>query len=583
VHPDETGAKLKLKMKFAVVALVLVLVLAMAAPLNAESQPHLTIDVVRVVALGQWGILHLLDNYRVHYDNGSAPVSYLDFGFSRMYRNNVFYVVARDSSGKNLTVDADLNPTSDVYWMRIHFGQDLGVNQTYEFRVAMVMDGLVTEAVGGFQYNFTAAPILTQDARMANVTFVAVQASNFVLPSNSTYLPITLNGLPALFREYKPWKAYSDEAFYAPYSTVNQYLVDLKSAERDITVDNTGTLSVKDTYNLYNLGIPITSMAITLPAGASNVMAYDPVGAMWTSQQNPTAPYQVTVSPRYTAGVRSRENFTFTLTYNLPPSKYLKQLTWWGTYNLTIGLLNNREDLLFDNATVRIITPDGVSVSDVKIPAQSPLSDPITYDAKSREFTLEGISTMNNLTVGLTLNYSPFWSAFGSLPWLVGLELAIAAFALAVTVRRGPELAVPVPVENLRDFVGLYDERLALSRELVVMEDDVARGGMVKHEFRRRAKLMELRLDEINKSLMGIKSELRVVSPRYDELIRRIDRAEAEIQVSRTSLSQVRTQYRAGKTTRETYDAMVNDITKRIDRAEETVETILITLREDAR
>jgi chromosome segregation ATPase len=190
---------------------------------------------------------------------------------------------------------------------------------------------------------------------------------------------------------------------------------------------------------------------------------------------------------------------------------------------------------------------------------------------------------MNNLTVGMILNYSPFSSAFGALPWLVGVELAIAAFALVVTVRRGPELAVPVPVEKLREFVGLYDERLALSRELIVMEEEVARGGMVKHEFRRRAKVMELRLDEINKSLMDVKGEIRAVSPRYDELVRRIDRAEAEIQVSRTSLNQVRGQYRSGRTTRETYDAMVNDITKRIDRSEATVETILITLREDAR
>lgn len=98
-----------------------------------------------------------------------------------------------------------------------------------------------------------------------------------------------------------------------------------------------------------------------------------------------------------------------------------------------------------------------------------------------------------------------------------------------------------------------------------------------------RTKVMELRLDEINKSLMEVKAELRGITPRYDELIRRIDRAEAEIHVSRASLSQVRSQYRSGKTTRETYDAMVNDITRRIDRAEETVETILITLREDAR
>ncbi len=94
---------------------------------------------------------------------------------------------------------------------------------------------------------------------------------------------------------------------------------------------------------------------------------------------------------------------------------------------------------------------------------------------------------------------------------------------------------------------------------------------------------MEQRLDELNKSLMQVKAELRGISPRHDELIRRIDRAEAEIDSSRASINQVRGQYRAGKTTRETYDALMNDISKRIDRAEETLETTLITLREEAR
>jgi chromosome segregation ATPase len=171
----------------------------------------------------------------------------------------------------------------------------------------------------------------------------------------------------------------------------------------------------------------------------------------------------------------------------------------------------------------------------------------------------------------------------GILPWIVGLEVVIVAFALVMRLRRGPELAVPVPVEKLREFVGLYDERLALTRELVIMEEEVGRGGLVKHEFRRRSKVMELRLDELNKSLMEVKAELRAISQRYEELIRRIDRAETEIEGSRASLNQVRGQYRAGKTTRETYDTVTNDISKRIDKAEETVETTLITLREEAR
>jgi hypothetical protein len=82
---------------------------------------------------------------------------------------------------------------------------------------------------------------------------------------------------------------------------------------------------------------------------------------------------------------------------------------------------------------------------------------------------------------------------------------------------------------------------------------------------------------------MEVKAELRLVSPRYDELIRKIDSAEAEAEASRASLGQVKSQYRAAKITREAYDTVINDISKRIDRAESTVETILITLREEAR
>ncbi len=569
--------------KFAVAALILVLGLGMAVPLHAtDAQPKLTIDIQRIAAVGLWGDVHVGDSFTV-YNNGTQSVSSLDIGFSRIYRNNVYAVEAKDKQGTTLALDTDVNQTGEIYWMRVHFSEALSFNKTYVFTLTWLLGHIITLVTSGFQYNFTAAPILTQDARVANVTFIAAPASSFHIPANSPYKSITLGGQPALFRQYKAWKAYSEESFYAPYSTVSQYILYVPSAQRDIILHGTGGLSVRDTYVLHNIGIAVTSITITLPEGASNVIAYDTVGTLWTSPQNPVAPYQVTVSPRYGSGIAYNGNFTFTLTYDVPQSKYIKQLNWRAPFNLTFDLLNNRDDLLFDSATVRIITPIGVSINNVKTLPQSPLSNPIEYDPTNRDFVLRGVTGLNNVTVGLALNYNPFWSGFGALPWLVGLEVAIAAFALAFKIRRGPELALPVPVEKLREFVGLYDERLALTRELVVMEEEVARGGLVKHEFRRRKKVMELRLDEINKSLMEVKAELRLISSRYDELIRKTDRAEAEIEVSRTSMNQVRSQYRAGKTTRETYDSMLNDITKRIDRAEETVETILITLREGAR
>ena len=572
-----------MKTKFIVITLVLVLALVVAVPTHAQTQPaQLTIDVSRTASIGEYGVVHIVDNYTVR-NSGTTPATYLDFGVLSIYKGDVYYVEATDSQGKTLTVDANVNQTSGFYWLRVHFANQLPPTSTYRFLVYLTVAHIITTAPNGLLYNFSAAPVLTQDARVANVTLLGAVGSSFAVAQNSTYTQTTVAGQPALVKEYKPWKAYSNETFIGPYLTVSQYLVDVTSVERDIKIGSSGTLSILDTYNLHNFAIPITSLTITLPDGATNVMAYDPVGAMWTTPEDPGPPYQVSVAPRYGEGIRGGENFTFSLSYNLPQSEYLKQVSWWGSYNLTLPMLNNREDFVFDNAIVKIMAPSGIRIDNVILPTTNPLAPPIQYDPVKRQIQLQGVTVTSNVTLGVYFGFIPFSAASEFLPWLVGLEVVFAAVVLTVRVRRGPELAIPVPVEKLREFVGLYDERISLLRELVVMEEEVARGGMVKHEFRRRTKVMELRLDEINKSLMAVKAEIRAISQHYDELIRRIDRSEAEIQVCRGSLNQVKTQYRSGKTTRETYDAMVNDLTKRIDRAEGTVETILITLREEAR
>jgi len=576
-----------LKIKLFVSGLFLVLILGILAPhVSAAASPATSpsgvgIEIQRTISVGPFGVIHISDAFNVT-NTGTGSRSYLDFGFLKQYQNNFYYVSAQDNLGRALTIEVNVNSTSDFYWLRVHFAQELGAGRTYKFTVTSVFNNLISVVGTGFEYNFTAAPVLTQDAQVANVTLLASQDSSFVTIPNSTYVSTHVNGFPALVNTYRPWRAYSMMTFYGPFRSVTQQIIDLISAKRDITIGRDGTLTVTDSYALFNPSIALTTLSLTLPDGANNIMAYDPVGAMWTSPQNPGSPYQVSVTPRY-GSFKGNEWFNFTLTYNLPPSEYLKQTSWWGGYNLTMPLFNDDEDLLIPQATIRIIASGGVSLGDPKLPSQSPITPDFNVSADYRTIKIRDVTSLNNLTFGMAVNYLPFWSAVRVLPWIFMLEVIAFAAVIVNKYRRGPELAVPIPVERLREFVSLYDERIALSRELIAMEEDVNRGSLVKHEFRRRSKVIDLRLDEINKSLMEVKSELRLVSPRYDELIRRIDRAEAESEASRASIDQVRSQYRAGKITRETFDTVMNDISKRIDRAESVLETILITLREEAR
>jgi len=556
----------------------------MIVPLRAqETKPQLVIEIQRTMEAGEWGVVHVTDQFKI-LNNGTTPALSLDFGFvPKQELSELYYMEANDKAGKSLILEPDINGTSNLYWIRAHFAEDLLFNKTYEFTVKSVIYGPIRILPEGYVFNFTAAPVLAQDAKFANVTLVLVPATTIRFTPGTTYIEADVAGRPAAINEWKPWKAYSNASFYVGYGTVNQYLLEFRSLDRTLTIGNDGRISVADKYRLFNPSPPVTSLSITLPEGAYNVMAYDQVGAMWSNAQNPNPPYSVNIAPRYSLGIRTNESFTFTLAYDVPQSKYLKQLTWWGTYNLTFTFVNDKDDFLIQEATFHIVRPDGLGAGDLNPPPVSPVARPVEVHDSNLTVRLRGITSRNNMTFWLTFNYIPFWSGLQYVGWIVGLEIALLASVLIVRVRRRPESEIPVPVERLREFVGLYDERIALSRELLAMQEDVSRGALVKHEFRTRSKAIELRLDEVNKSLNDVKAALRAIGTRYDEMLRRIDRAEAEVAASRASMNQVRSQYRSGKTTRETYESLTYEIQKRIDRAEQTIEGILITMREEAR
>jgi transcriptional regulator of acetoin/glycerol metabolism len=66
-------------------------------------------------------------------------------------------------------------------------------------------------------------------------------------------------------------------------------------------------------------------------------------------------------------------------------------------------------------------------------------------------------------------------------------------------------------------------------------------------------------------------------------MIKRLERAEADIQVVRTTTSDLKNQYRSGRIARELYESLVSDLVRRKEKAQQTMDTIVINLREETR
>jgi len=441
----------------------------------------------------------------------------------------------------------------------------------------MFFSGLVSFYEPGFTFKFAPHPTLQSRAEFSNVTIILPADAQVTVPPNSTFISEKVEGKPVVFNSSRPLRPLTDTVFSFNYTSTSQRIIRCEWAERKITFDPYGGISVADTYHLKNLASDAYSIRVALPENSTQIMLYDLLGPVW--KEASAQADETTVSPRY-GKMGKEEVFTFTLQYHVEPKKYVNQMEWWGLYNFTMDLAPHSEWIV-EKFNVVITFQTGASVEWESQEPNATMKPSAFRTAMIYNFT--DLRPEENASIAIRYRYVSFWAAYEPLQWVFTLEILVVALAVTFRLKKKPAPSVPIPVERIRAFVELYDEKTALKLEVERMEEELARGAITKHDYRHRKRNIDLRIDEINKALTSVKTELRSIQARYDDMLRRIERAEAEADAARVSQTQVRTQYRTGKITREVYDTLTTDLNKRVDKARETIDSIIITLREEAR
>jgi len=286
----------------------------------------------------------------------------------------------------------------------------------------------------------------------------------------------------------------------------------------------------------------------------------------------------ISVSPR-DGSLRTDENFIFELQYKVPLREHVRRVEWWGLYDFTFTMMSNLQwiakELIFT-----IVLPKGMELEAV---SENPVRRISSIYDTTLLYNLTGITPFHDLTFTMKYKYQTVWTGLTPLVWVILIEIVVLSAAALAKLRRKQEPHVPIPIETIRKFVRLYDERTAAEDELESLDEEVARRRLSKHEYRRRTRAIELRLGELNRMLAPVREGLRPIQARYDEMISRIERSEAEIEAIRASEKQIRDQYRTGKIGREAYQDVKTDLRRRRERAKQTIDGTIIVLREEAR
>lgn len=544
-----------------------------------------TVSMARTISTNLWGVTLVTDSIML---NSTSPVSGFTFGIPYNMSAGLGYDTAR-SAGTSLQVSnlgpvlvPPGHPTSGQKYTSLSVAFPMLESGSFSFNITTVYTGLLSFSPGSNIFLLHLNPFFLSD------TTYKVSSASVTLNTGDWPSPViqpinkTVTGSPYTVPSTLPYTDYNTTAWRVSFSPTGtkQNLFEV-SAGRIIQISSSGSIAATDNYNITNLGPTQSSIAFTVPKGVSSVseryilgLEIDQPSTTPTPTTNPDGTSTVTFAPSF-GSLAFNQSVKVEISYKLSPATYLSSGSL-GTFTLNFALFNNVQ-FYEPNLLTKILTPMGFRLNS--------LNGQVAQVSGSQiEVQVSPVAPVSNLGFSMTYQLDPFWASFSPLTWAALVELAIAASVVAVWKGPGAVAALTgAPSQLITRFVDLYDEKSSLRMESDKMEEDIARGSMNKYDYKQRRRSLDRRMSEIDKTLTPVKEQLSSAQGRYQDMIKKIERAEAELQVIRTTSADLKNQYRSGKLSRDLYDSLNSDLARRKERTQQTIDTTIINLREEIR
>ena len=360
-------------------------------------------------------------------------------------------------------------------------------------------------------------------------------------------------------------------------------VTDLKCdrAERNIELGAWGTIHVYDELHVLNpTQTPIDSVTLTLPSGSQNVTASDVAGPIEVFLPSRSAGLPPRAIIYFRFAIEENESYTFKVIFNVPASKNIG-LSEFNLFQLEFPMVPGFGASI--NALyVTVVLPEGANLKE-NTASPAPLAIKKDMFQESAVFKIEAADFKNNQELTFSYSYLIVWSAFRPTLW-VGLVLSSLILARHILrIGRFEVQRVSVPADLIRSFVDALDEKISLQAELASLKDRTDSGGISKHRYRGRSRIVESEVASLSKELEGLKREMKNSGEKYLGATRRIEVAEVDLETSEGNLDRLERRYRSGEISRDVYDRLRHEYRERIKAARTEIDRVIVELREEIR
>jgi hypothetical protein len=509
-------------------------------------------------------------------------------GFPYKYGSYVLKGIAYDENTMfKLTLGVQLADRTGFYGAKISFPEQA----PQVFTVVLVLsNSLLSQDLTADVYtlDFPAYPTFTKTAAQCH--------TNIIFPETPTTITVTKDDGEAstttFVRQNLPAFTYSPATATFSLSTGNLQIFNVKGLNRQITIIPASDITAFDNYRITNNSPDTLSfIEIALPPEATNIIAKDEFGRTLTTNILTSSDNARLVNVTFISSIKSSTSTLLTAEYTLPKiSEQTPHLT------LNFNLFPNF-NYYVETAKITFTLPEGARFLTPQHTTIDPYSSLIRESfQETLSITREGISkvtydVLSEETIEITYDYNPLWLSFRPTVWVWTLAV-VSCISIAVWKRHKtstppriatPETSITLSPNNIKAFTEAYDETNRLNTELKTLERRAKKGKIPRRRYKVQRRSLEARLDNISKNIAGLKKTFRSAGGVYANLARQLDVAEAELVEAETNIRTIEVRHRRGALPLESYKRSLADYQRRKEKAEATVNGILLRLREEIR
>jgi hypothetical protein len=369
-------------------------------------------------------------------------------------------------------------------------------------------------------------------------------------------------------------------------------IVNMKELNRQITISPEGGVVASDSYRITNNSPgSLSYLEIDLPVGASDFVVRDELGRTLTTDVINSSDNALLVNVTLASSLSSGLTTSLTAKYGLP--KVSEQAPH---FTLDLDLFPDFEYYV-DVATVTFVPPEGARFL---APQVSSINTSTSLKREIFQETLSvsriGVSKVDSAVLSedvlqIVYDYNPLWLSFRPTLWM--WTLAVVG-CVVVAVWRRPKASAPLRIaaaessvvlspDHVRAFTEAYDDKARVASELKALETRAQKGRIPRRRYKVQKRTLEVRLDNIDKNIAELKKTFRSAGGVYAGLVRQLDIAENELAEVEAGIGAIEVRHRRGELPLQAYKKSLASYERRKEKAEATINGILLRIREEIR